>query len=290
MKSWSNSSRRLISAHLLTAGLVLVIFAFPANESAAQDKIGYVFDVSGEWILDGGRTLKKTDSVPPGSVIRLSPQAGVGSHYIYIHSRLGKPLESRRCTSPQNCASITLPKTLREHSSLIGRLFSAILEVWSLDREKHEAAISRSGGGQLREAVLKLTPSGLNLKPVFREKPRGSYLLRFHSKAGDETRSLEPIKFDWDPKKPVELRLNGISAGLYEIELLDPVNKEPLGPGEDAWVLILTASSSSEKIISDFNNLVSEAETWDKQTSIATRSFLRASLSYFAARSNVTRE
>jgi hypothetical protein len=253
--------------------------------SHAQENIGYVFDVSGKWIIEGNaaQPVSKTDPLPPGAVIRLAPDSAIGAHYIYIHSRFGKPLAGRECESAQNCEPIILPKSLKPESSLFARIFASIMDVWNRDTKKHEPAISRSIGRQMQEGVVQLTANGLDLRQVFAHKPRGLYLLRFESKTVQSAPELEPVKLKWNPGKPTSLNVSGLSTGIYQIELLDLVTREPVGPGDNTWVLILKPGEYYNRASADFKVIAAQVSSWGTRHKKANRSFLRAGLSYLAS-------
>lgn len=271
---------------IVFSALLLVVGPLVTSQALAQDKIGYVFELKGKWLLEGSpnRLLSTADSLPPGGVISFLAPDGVGPSRIVIHNRVGKLIESRECETKKDCNPISLPRSTQPESSLLGRVFSTVMDILHRDPQKYKAAITR--GSRPLEAVLKLSGETIDLSVPFREERGQEYLLQFISEGREQVKPLFPIVFN--SGKSLRLVVPGIKAGLYKIQLLDIRSRLPLGPSDEVWVLAVESEDYYAVASAGLKEIMSEARQWQSPVTgrripasgKAVIGFLRAYLSY----------
>lgn len=265
---------------LLCPLLTMTLFQQTAK---AQGRIGYVFEVNGEWVLNGqSRSLTQADSVLAGGTITFRRDT-FGSSYIFIADLTGRIIRSMRCDREDCSRPIPLPKSDAGHPSGLGRVFSAVMSFWRRSPEDYYTKIPRAGG-ILEESVVTLKDGRVDLSSVFKNKTAGSYLLRIVSKGRPRQQGLKEVVFDWDRTGQSRLPLPTIKAGLYEIQLLSLQDRERLEPGEEVWVLILPPGKSFNVASDQFKKVVADTAQWNAhELEESRRSFLRAYLGYLNA-------
>ena len=276
----------------LTRGMSLLILLTLFTHSVvhavrAQESIGYVFDVKGEWAIRGhSQNLSRADSLPSGGIIEFR-KATFGKNYIYVADRAGRIILSGECFNynVDDCREpIRLPKDVPGNYSLLSRVFSAVMSLWRSDPKKYDAHISRAPG-HLEEAVIKLTSQTVDLSLPFRNKGSDKYLLRFVPRGKAGLKPVESVHFDWDSEKRSPLIIPGIKPGLYEVQLLNVQDKKRMEPGEEVWVLLAFPGKYYEESSAQFERMLTETAQWSaKGLEEPRRSFLRAYLSYLDAR------
>jgi hypothetical protein len=274
----SSQSRMRSTSQTLT----LVCLSLLMTQSAkAQEPVGYVVDMQGEWRLDGrSSNLAKLNVIPGGKTVRFLKPA-IGKNYIFIADQNGKISWQRECfdSNLDECNKpILLP--VAQRTSLVSRLVRAVMNFWSKDPETYEALNSR-GSESLHESVVKLTDKGVDLSLAFRDKGRDLYQLRFAYRGRGSVKEVATVVFDWNPAVPSLLLVPGMKPGLYKIELLDMQNQQLLGAGEDVWVLVRTPGKGYDQALADFQKVESHISHWTAEgLDESKRSFLRAYLDY----------
>lgn len=271
-------------ALLRAAGATLVLL-FCARGAHAQQTFGYVLDVRGDWLLNGNAKLSKGSSLGVGGVITAADPSDGGS-YIVVADRGGNIFERRACANGGECASpIRLPSTARASQSYLARVMGAAMRLVASQPGKYAAFISRSGGGDLREAVVKLDAQRLDVRQVFENMPGDRYLVRFESLGQGRKAGAKPleVEFDWDSRKPAPLGAKDIGPGLYrvtvrEVSLLAPEEGEP--SGNEAWVLVARPRGYA-KAAPSFDAALKVTRQWGEQVrQNSVRQFLRATLEF----------
>lgn len=269
-----------------TTGVALLLLLSAASLQA-QQTFGYVLDLRGDWILNGNgdARLSKGRSLSVGSVISpLNPSDT--SAYIVIANRSGNIFERRNCGNAGECSRpIRLPRAIEAEQSIVTRVIGAAMALISNEPAKYASFVSR--GTDLQEAVVKLNDQKLDLSPVFRNMQGEKYLLRFEKVGKDKgatAKSLKPIPFTWDSRKPAPLVTSDLAPGLYKVSILDVSLLEPDGSGEstgnEAWVLVTTPNEYA-KASSSFDAALNVTRQWGSNVKPgAVRQFLRATLEF----------
>jgi hypothetical protein len=274
---------------LTKAAGIAFMFLLCAVGIQAQQTFGYVLDLRGEWILNGGSRLSKGSSLSVGGVITAANPSD-GNSYIVIANRSGNIFERRNCGNGECNNAIRLPRAIEVQQSLASRVVGAAMALLSGEPGKYASFVSR--GTELQEAVVKLNDRKVDLSPVFKNMQGDKYLVRFE-KIGKDKKAvagpLKPLPFTWDAKKPEPLAAGELSPGLYRVSLLDVSLLEPDGTnestGNEAWVLITTPTGYA-KAAPSFDAAVNVTRQWGtnvKQNAV--RTFLRASLEFITTQS-----
>jgi hypothetical protein len=272
------------STALRAAAAALVLLSC-AGGAAAQQTFGYVLDVRGEWRLNGGGRLSKGSSLPVGGTVTAA-DPGDGGGYIVVADRGGNIFDRRSCGNAGECARpIRLPATAGSGQSYFTRVMGAAMRLMAGQPGRYVAFISRGGGGDLQEAVLRLDAQKLDVSPVFRNMPGDRYFVRFESLGRGARAGARPLEmeFEWDAERPAPLGAKDLGPGLYrvtvrDVSLLAPEGGEP--SGNEAWVLVTTARGY-RKAAPSFEAALNVTRQWGdqvRQTSV--RQFLRATLEF----------
>ena len=261
----------------------VILFTFAAT-AFAQEKIGYVLDINGEWYLGSvsPQNLRKGSAVPGGGVIKArSPQEV--SNLIVIADLNGRIIEKRHCRDQVSCSRpIQLPSSSQNRQSLASRIIDAVMGLWGTEAVKYKTFGSRESSRALREAVVSLKDGNIDLQDVFVSKSEGSYLIRFVLPANQRRIALGPLDFRWRPGNQALIAVGALGPGLYEVELLERNSQEP-DVGTEAW-LVIASPEQYQELSSSFREAVKLTESWRgdlRRTTVS--SFLRAYLDHLAS-------
>jgi hypothetical protein len=250
--------------------LIAAIFV-AALVAYAQQDVGFVVNLNGNWILNSSRSLNAGSPLQAGDTIRArDPKAG---DFIEIADLRGRIIKKLNCAE-EDCK---LPIVLKvAESSVVTRWFRAVMGILNRSPKEHQVAISR-GEGDLREAVVKIAGEQVELSSVMSNLRRDTYLLRFDSKKAGAT-PVGPIRVDWNPATLTSMTVKGLAPGLYVVRLLNNQDREPREPGTEAWVLF-TKPEKFDQAFCEFREAVVLTEEWDKSTrENSKRQLLRATL------------
>ncbi len=244
-------------------------------------QVGYVKDIEGRWVLNG-QPLKKGQALPARGRITFEPSNALRS-LITIGDNNARTIFHRNCDNPGECnIPIDLPDASADEPSLVSEIVGAVMHIWfRSDRKGPVHLISRSG--MLKEAVVRLEGTNVDLSPAFAGMPRGQYFLRFVPKShAREVAGLQAVPFDWDPKGGGKVSVKGLTPGTYELQLLSPQDRGKLEPGTEAWIMVANPADY-ERVRCSYLQAVAITSQWGKDTRLATvRDFHRAYLEYLA--------
>lgn len=268
--------------YLILSLWIVLITMISAPWTSAQNHVGYVKDLRGNWILNS-QALKRGQALPAAGRITFQPST-VSHSFINIADQNGRTIIFRNCDNQGECnRPIVLPNADASEPSLARKIYIAVMDNWFRNVGKYVSVISRSGG--LQDAVVKREDDKVDLGPALSNMPNRKYLVRFvplSRKAIPADAPLNMVPFDWDSKKPTKLSLKELTPGTYEMQLLDAQDKEPLEPGTEAWILVTNAADYQSKHCA-YLQAVAITSQWEKDTRPATiRDFLRAYLDYLA--------
>lgn len=242
--------------------------------AGAQQQVGFVVNLRGDWFLGSSHKLKPGSPLPAGGTIQARELRG--GEYIEIANRSGQIMINKSCDGGGCERPIKLPAT---SPSLASRLFEAAMEVLFNDPVRFAVMISR--GGELREAVIKITGEQVDLSPVLANKSRGTYLLQFEPRSAGtpaNAKPIGPVSVDWVPDKLSPVPVKGLTPGLYVVQPLSNEDGEPLEPGSESWVLF-TKPERFDQALREFREAVVLTDKWvGSARQSSKRQFLRAAL------------
>ena len=271
------------------AALLLTLFS--ATAISAQEKFGYVLDVRGEWLLNGGARLSKGSALNVNSVITAANPSDTSS-YIIVADRSGNIFQKKTCGAGECVNPLKVPASAGNEQSFVARLMGAAMALVSSEPAKYSSFVSRGGGPELQEAVVKMSGSQLDLSDVFKNMHGDKYMIRFEpllkGKATRES-TRRATAFAWDPKKPEPLSISGLNPGLYRVSIADVSLLETEGGDEpsdnEAWVLVANTDYYT-KAAPSFVAAQDVTKKWGTNVKkTAVREFLRASLDFLTAQS-----
>jgi hypothetical protein len=269
-----HSPRVNVTVTLVTLAGVALLFA---HSVLAQRTVGFVLNLEGEWVVDNSIPLKSGSSLYVGGRIRARSRSE--NDFIEIADTRGRVIINRNCREYDCRKPIDLP---RDNAGVLSQVLEVGMALIFNNPTKFAVLVSR--GGELREAVVKVSGEQADMSSVMTNRSPGKYFLRFVPKsgaaAGDERAQLGPVDIDWDTRKLLLVSVKGLTPGLYEVQLLDGQDKEPEGPGTEAWVLFVRPERFTEAFCS-FGEAEALANVWgDSARTSSKRRFLRAFLGH----------
>jgi hypothetical protein len=266
-------SRRL--ALMVLGALRLTVLLTPAAH--AQQTVGHVIEIEGNWILNEGRSVEKWEGVPAGGVIRISSP---GNHDRITIVSGNRVIASRICTQPDSCNDpIILPRSEPAASPLVATIWDWMNNKLFGSQERYVPQRAR-GDGNLLDAVVLLKDGQLDLRTMFHDMPKGAYniVIRTLPKEGSRKR-LGPIPIAWNPDDPAPVSVPPVlTPGLYQFDLPG----DTYASGSDAWALV-SAPGDYNKVAGSFAEAREVTKKWgDPVEPKSISSFLRASLEYLA--------
>jgi hypothetical protein len=276
MSALTNQSSRRISATLILVTLAAATLLF-VHSVLAQRAFGFVINLHGDWVLDSSQTLKVGSTLRAGG--RVHARSPSDRDFIEIADRRGQVIITKSCRVSDCRRPFTLP---REESGVASRVLEAAMAFISNDPVRFAVLISR--GGELREAVVKLSGEQADISSVMANKSSGKYFLRFVPEsagaAPNEGRQLGPVGVNWNANKSQPITIKGLTPGLYEVQLLNGQDMEPEEPGTEAWVLFVRPEHFDE-VLCSFREAINLASRWGRSTRAdSKRQFLRGFLGY----------
>jgi hypothetical protein len=274
-----NHQNALFGKHKTGVCCLVILFILLAHSVWAQQTIGYVVNARGQWFLNSSQKINAGSPLPAGG--KISAQNPSSGDFIEIADRSGQRIIISRSCRQVNCSQpITLP---REESGIVSRVFEAAVTFFSGDPARFIVLISRGAGG-LKEAVVKLVGEEVDLSPLMANKGSGKYLLRLVPKSDAAVAAKKPpidrITVNWDTNKFAIVSIKGITPGLYEAQLLNSEDMEPLEPGTEAWVLI-TKQENFDQAFCSFKEVTDITNKWGESARDDTKiQLLRSTLGY----------
>lgn len=282
-----------------------LIFAFAAitvlslfNLNAYGQRAGIVLEQRGSWQA-AGRNLSPNSTINAGEVIRNI--SGSRNDYIYIIDRQSG-LATRRNCRVDNCSqSFVLPQNRAPapRNSYFSRAWNTVY-TWFFSDPRYREALTR--GEKWQETLLKIDEGKVNLMPFLETFNNGVYVLGFtpvptkpveskkksksgfgrEKKAPEDSRQYVEIKIRWDKKNKGDNKVEGLSAGIYELSNVDE-------PQTVTWVLIMPPNKY-EKAANEFAEIKKITGQWEKEEIGAQtiKAFWRAHIDYLAQKYSVS--
>lgn len=264
------------AAAWLTVALFVLTFV-----SLAPAQAGFVKDIEGKWLLDG-RPLKRGQALPAGGRITFDPSGGPRG-FITLGDNNARTTIHQNCEKHDECKSaLIVPDSVPEEPSFVGEIVEIVRRRWFQFNRVVGSAISRTGA--LKDAVVRVKGSKVDLSPAFANMRRGQYLLRFVPKSRKpdaiQDAALKMVTFNWTPETLTTISVAGLTPGTYEVQFLSPEDKKPLEPGTEGWILVANAADY-ERARCAYMQALAITSQWGEDTRAETvRDFHRTYLEY----------
>jgi hypothetical protein len=200
-----------------------------------------------------------------------------GRESIVIRSRSGA-LESFDCSKPRELGCkdpLDLDRLVPAVSekNAITAFLDAVLQL-AADRPKiyddfSQGIVTRgSDWHPLSDAVVELREGGgLDLQNVLDSLETGEYWLQL-CRLDDSDRTgcsdvTVPIKYSWNPKKPVSFPTVNLNPGLYRIYVCEVNSSVPVKTRKYAEILV-AEQPRAQQLANDFRQVVNATQPWDK--------------------------
>jgi hypothetical protein len=287
--SLAHPLRCVRGARFLLASTLLCVIAM-APSLFAQNTIGHVVDIQGDWYLYTGgadsneaQKLSRWQDVPPGGVIRI--KAPSTEDYISIVDIHLNMLVAKKCAGPNTCYQpIFLPRDLKE-SGVSVELNSLLTGAWKLLwGEPYQSSLHRTRGATpvLDEGVAQIDEGRVDLRELMQHMLKGRYSLVAYQKQVPEGRRAKAISFDWNPDIGSVISIGDRAPGLYEISLVDSADQYT--PSPSISLLVFICSSKEYPVTSSsFQRVRALSDKWTDAADPETiHTFLRAYLAEVA--------
>ena len=263
----------MTSRSVLLILLTTILSSAPArcagqHQPAVPD--GTVESAIGKWTYPVGTPIKDKAILPLPIIVLGFPD---GTLRIWLVGEV-RPFY---CPASEKRCEILIPKysgrdegTNSWWDDVIPRLYN--------HRSKYVVAASRGLGDAIREAVVRMEDSWLDISPPFKGVIPGRYLVRLEP-LSVSSKSENEIVVNWSGRGPSLVRATGLELGLYKLVLVDAAG-EPTGA--DAWLLV-TSRSQYSAASAAFARVVEQTEGWgnDVDTEVI-RGIMRAYLESLA--------
>lgn len=196
--------------HLKFAICLLLTYCGSATVSA-QTTIGYVLEVSGDWVLNNSNKLSQGERLPAGGSIRRTSSPKTSR--IAIADLRGELITSRNCAVDNCSAAILLPRQAKPTSTWNAVFDTAMELIWGAP-DKYSAHRSRSG--ELSDGVLKIVDGKVDFSPLLRGE--GEQYIRWQDVSTASVAALgsRPILLP----KSATISAPELKPGLYAFDLV----------------------------------------------------------------------
>lgn len=272
------------------AGFLCILLA-TSIQIQAQENVGYVLDIKGDWYLNKPRPrqqLKRWQKLSGGS--RIVTGKSKESRSIKIALLNSETIE-HTCSVDVQCPPIILPTTnekpklsssasIQREPTVTERIKDAFRSLFGHPETYYVPTYARNGTPQdFQEAVVAWNSGRTDLSPVFKNMAAGSYRLVADSPPRGSQKVALPnsiyININWNPEEPSSAATDKLKPGLYSL---------PGGSEHEAWILV-AAPEDYRAAKGSFQQAVAETERWGKAVDTQTsRMFLRAYLESLAKR------
>lgn len=234
---------------------------------AATDTVGAVLEIKGKWIAKpkSGKEQKLVDkgAIPNNvQIIATEPSSS---------SKLTIVLVDGRKISCSNSSPNEISVT---NTPSFGERLQSVLNQLTQGPTQFISAITRSGDGELQDAVVVESERGVSLESIFVEVDPKKHHFDVVELSDGERKLHEGVVFSYDRDNPKVITGHVLSPGLYALRAVDDQGKET---GQDAWFLV-SRSSRYQKDVSEFDEGRKLTESWNDVNPDSTRCFMRAYL------------
>jgi len=246
--------------------------------ASAQNTVGYVLDLSGEWNLYAGgaedphaQPIAKWQDLPAGGVLRISTPAT--TDFVTIADRVGVIFIQKSCRERSDCATpVFLPSAAAAPDGGVTVLNSVWKLLWG---DPYQQSLHRVRGltAYMGEGVAQISDGKASLRPIMQSLAKGTYSLASYGGQGGVG-----TPFQWDPASNDPVTVGSEAPGLYEIALVAPADKAALSKDVSLRVLLCAPPQYNEAATS-FDKAKALTASWGSAASRSTvHAFLRAYL------------
>ena len=243
----------------------LLIFCVSPNPTAAQDKCPTVSQVEGSW----EPKVRNGQEVCVGTVLRAKKDASITIEFKEKNLKVKKS-----CVIELGCEIPVLgPGGNAAEQGIVDRVFAAFARKRLSLEDGTVLAVSRGLEPELKDCVVSLHETQVDLSPAFKEMKPGRYWVRLQSlpKSGPWR---GPFEVQWTGRSAT-VRVTELTTGLHELTLVEKTG-EPAG---SECLILATNRDAYENESSSFHNAVELSQKWtDESDPIAVRILLRAYL------------
>jgi hypothetical protein len=257
--------------------ILLMIASFVASAQESAEEVGYVIEVHGVWQDSRyNRPVAKLYLVRKDS--KLAPKGsmtGTDSLRIRFYST-GKDLHFN-CSDALTCSKpldLSVGIAKRGEATAAQAFLAAVFRLVSAKPailDGYARAISRSGSSELVDAVVPITPEGLDLRNAFRTDVPGQRRGEMCPVDMDGSTHCAPLPdADAIVRKPNGTLLFGkrsIAPGLYQLNLCQEVSGKLFRLPDP--VLVLVAGGDYGRLHQQFSTASALARTWSDTDSSA---------------------
>lgn len=272
--------------------LAAILLAGSGPSASAQQRVGYVLQMEGTWMLDGASQPLGMGQALPGGALLLNA-APRDEDNIVVADLKGEIIKTVRCKSgackecheSAGCHDPIRPlPDAEDKTTMFGTMLDAVLELFTGKPDRysiHRVRGSESAGR--RDGVARLDGSTVDVSYFMEGQEGGPYELQFVSLArmsgNGKAWNSNPININWNPGENAPLVLKGIQPGLYRLSF------ERKGAQVSAWVL-LCDSDTYPSAAASFEEFAKQMNMWgDGVTQDTKKSYQRAYLDYLARKS-----
>ena len=250
-----------------------------AKTVEAQQRIGYVVDVSGDWrVNSSAKSISIGQTVNSGDVIGIHQKSKRGA-YVTIVNFQGTIIAARHCNISSDCdAPIKLPPRPESRQSKLSTILDSVMSLLFGEPDRYSVHRVR-GAPEMVESVVLLTNRQIDLSSVFQNVDEGHYWVAFQriQKDGSIEDDATRLSLDWNPATRSLLAKPDLDIGLFQISLVNR-DGDPVSVGTEAWIFIANPGRYPQAL-ETFDNISAMAKQWGKDVKVETvRSLLRAQL------------
>jgi hypothetical protein len=269
-----NSRRRKRAAWLVVIALLAITPSVLA-QTAPSDKLGVVIGIEEDTWFVGDKPLHLWDP------IKADIKATGTKHGVLVVWFGGRRPGSYPCNEPPcNNQSISPPTEGQgpPPPPFLERLWDKL----RAHDNRYITAASRGLEGDLREAVVLLDGSKVDITSALRDFSPGVYWVRFEP-VDHPTEARAPMQVQWASGKNAVISAAGLKAGLYRLAVVEE-SGEPTG--SDAWILLSDREHYPAQSHA-YQQTVDAVAAWPPEADpIVSRAVLRAALESLASQHN----
>lgn len=258
------------SAFILVLCLGGVALAQQSPQKDGPVDKGIVIGQSGDWTV-GGRQLNLTETVPANTIVQ-GPDGG--KLLVWF---IGRPLTSLSCNA-KDCTMTVKPNPPVSTGSST-KLSARVHALFEEQPSRYITAASRGLEPELKEAVVPLSDSRIDISASLADFPSAAYWVRLEPIGAEAGKPMDPQPVSWISGKSALISSLNVKPGVYVLELTEQTG-EPAG--SEAWIL-LSDARGYRTALGAFRDTVSTVAMWPQEADSAIeRAVLRASLESLA--------
>ncbi len=250
--------------------LLLLVLCTSGIAAAQQPDQGIVIGRTGVWIVDG-KELSLADSVSAG---KTADATKPGKLTIWFEGRTPVPIPCD--AAPCKNVAIAPPPKPPVSTGAVARVASMFQK---REPSRYITAASRGLEPELKEAVVPLSNSRIDVSAAMADLPANAYWVQIQPLDVTQNKLLPPQRVDWERGKAAPISSKNLKPGVYVLVLTDQ-GGEPVG--SEAWILV-SAAQDYPMAQHAFQETVNAVAEWPREADAsAARAVLRASLEALA--------